>query len=127
MRAFWVFAAIVGVPLAYLALHSYGFRLNKEAIELQEEKRRCDEVCDSLQAVLAGLTSKHRIEGEALARGLIPAQRPAVEGQVASASAKPAKARPTLVPARSASRPVSPRVPDKGLAQQGARAQSRRM
>jgi len=72
MRTVWIFGVIIGVPLSYLFLHSLGFRLNKQVVELQETRQRCEEVCDSLQAALSGLSSKYRIEREALVMGLAP-------------------------------------------------------
>ena len=72
MRTLVVFALLIGAPLFYLWEHAYSFRLHQRIAELQEQRQRMTEVCDSLKAGIDNLGSKFRIESRAVALGLLP-------------------------------------------------------
>jgi hypothetical protein len=124
MRNVIVFALLIGGPLFYLWEHACSFRLHQDIAQLQEQRQRTKEVCDSLSAAVGSLSSSHRIEARAVALGL----RPRIERQtllVAQALAtgenksdKPATARSKTRPAgrkgQAASRPVTSRAPESG-------------
>jgi len=104
MKNIVIFAMLIGGPLFYLWEHAYSFRLHQDIGQLQEQRQRMKEVCDSLSAKVGGLNSNHRIEARAMALGL----KPRIERQallVAEALAagekksnKPAVARGTAKP-----------------------------
>jgi len=72
MRNLLVFAFLIGGPLFYLSEHACSFRLHQDIAQLQEQRQRMNEVCDSLSACIGSLNSCHRIEAEAIALGMKP-------------------------------------------------------
>jgi hypothetical protein len=72
MRNIVIFALLIGGPLFYLWEHACSFRLHQEVAQLQEQRQRMNEVCDSLSACIGALNSSHRIEAEAIALGMKP-------------------------------------------------------
>jgi hypothetical protein len=72
MRNIIIFALLIGGPLFYLWEHACSFRLHQEVAQLQEQRQRMKEVCDSLSACIGALNSNHRIEAEAIALGMKP-------------------------------------------------------
>ena len=121
MRNIIIFALLIGGPLFYLWEHAYSFRMHQDIAQLQEQRQRMKEVCDSLSAAVGGLNSSHRIEARAIALGLKPIiERQALLVTLALAAGekndKPAvvksKAKPAGGNGKAAARPVtnSPRT-----------------
>jgi hypothetical protein len=72
MRNVIIFALLIIGPLFYLWEHAYSFRLHQDTAQLQEQRQRMKEVCDSLSASIGTLNSNHRIEAGAIALGMKP-------------------------------------------------------
>ena len=72
MRNIIIFALLIGGPLFYLWEHACSFRMQQDIAQLQEQRQRMKEVCDSLSACIGALNSSHRIEAEAIALGMKP-------------------------------------------------------
>jgi hypothetical protein len=63
LRALLVFVLLLGCSLFYLWEHAYSFRLSQEVGILREQKRRSEELVDSLSACLAHMPSTdHTLE-----------------------------------------------------------------
>jgi hypothetical protein len=104
MRNIIIFALLIGGPLFYLWEHACSFRMQQDIAQLQEQRQRMKEVCDSLSACIGALNSNYRIEAEAIALGMKPkfVRTPllvplalAVEDKRAGKTARPAAARKT--------------------------------
>jgi len=91
-----VFLVVIGAPLFYLWEHACSFGQCQRIAQLQEERRRMIEVCDSLQARVTNARSDYRIGDVAQKLGLeskyamTPKPGPAAEaGSAASAIKAP--------------------------------------
>ena len=71
MRLLVAFAVIIALPVIYLKEHAHGFHQCQRIAELQVQRQRLREVCDSLTAQAVNLSSNYRIGVSAAALGMV--------------------------------------------------------